>query len=29
MGGKTKNPTYKEVCKGDTMHAEVIQVIFF
>ncbi|ANO48724.1 peptide-methionine (S)-S-oxide reductase MsrA [Flavobacterium columnare] len=27
-GGKTKNPTYKEVCNGDTDHAEVIQVTF-
>jgi len=27
-GGKTENPTYKEVCKGDTGHAEVIQVEF-
>lgn len=24
MGGHTKNPTYKEVCNGDTGHAEVI-----
>ena len=27
-GGKTDNPTYKEVCAGDTGHAEVIQVEF-
>ena len=27
-GGTTKNPTYKEVCVGDTGHAEVIQVTF-
>lgn len=27
-GGRTKNPTYKEVCNGDTGHAEVIQVHF-
>ncbi len=27
-GGKTENPTYKEVCAGDTGHAEVIQVEF-
>ena len=26
MGGKTKNPTYKDVCTGLTGHAEVIQV---
>jgi peptide-methionine (S)-S-oxide reductase len=25
-GGKTANPTYKQVCGGDTGHAEVIQV---
>jgi peptide-methionine (S)-S-oxide reductase len=27
-GGKTENPTYKEVCEGHTGHAEVIQVTF-
>jgi peptide-methionine (S)-S-oxide reductase len=27
-GGKTDNPTYKEVCSGTTGHAEVIQVHF-
>ena len=27
-GGKTPNPTYKEVCSGQTGHAEVIQVEF-
>lgn len=27
-GGKTENPTYKEVCSGNTGHAEVIQVEF-
>jgi len=27
-GGQTKNPTYKEVCSGETGHAEVIQVKF-
>ena len=26
MGGHTKNPTYKDICKGDTGHAEVIQL---
>lgn len=25
-GGKTENPTYKEICGGDTGHAEVIQI---
>jgi len=28
MGGKTDNPTYMEVCNGDTGHAEVIQIEF-
>jgi peptide-methionine (S)-S-oxide reductase len=28
MGGKTKNPTYREVCTGLTGHAEVIQLKF-
>ena len=28
MGGHTENPTYKQVCGGDTGHAETVQVIF-
>ena len=27
-GGKDKNPTYQEVCTGETGHAEVIQITF-
>jgi len=27
-GGKTKNPTYREVCSGMTGHAEVVQVVY-
>ena len=27
-GGFTKNPTYREVCSGDTGHSEVVQVVF-
>jgi peptide-methionine (S)-S-oxide reductase len=27
-GGKTKNPTYKEICTGLTGHAEVAQIVF-
>lgn len=26
MGGKTLNPTYEEICKGDTEHVEVIEI---
>lgn len=28
MGGKTLNPTYRQVCSGTTGHAEVVQVAF-
>ena len=28
MGGKTLNPTYKDVCTGTTDHAEVIRISF-
>lgn len=28
MGGKTENPTYKEICQGDTGHAEAVQIFF-
>ena len=27
-GGKAENPTYEEVCSGNTEHAEVIQITF-
>jgi len=27
-GGETKNPTYGQVCSGETGHAEVCQVVF-
>ncbi len=27
-GGKTEKPTYKQVCEGDTMHAEVVEMTF-
>lgn len=26
MGGHTKNPSYRDVCNGDTGHAEVVKV---
>jgi peptide methionine sulfoxide reductase msrA/msrB len=28
MGGKTKNPTYREVCGHDTGHAETVKIVF-
>jgi peptide-methionine (S)-S-oxide reductase len=28
MGGKTQNPTYRDVCSGLTGHAEVVQLTF-
>ncbi len=28
MGGDTLNPTYKEICMGDTNHAEVVHLCF-
>jgi peptide-methionine (S)-S-oxide reductase len=27
-GGNTQNPTYEQICQGDTGHAEVIQIEF-
>lgn len=27
-GGQTENPTYKEVCSGETGHAECLQIIY-
>ena len=28
MGGHVKNPTYDQICDGDSGHAEVVQVVF-
>lgn len=28
IGGHTQNPTYKEICHGDTGHAEAIQITY-
>ena len=28
IGGKTKNPTYKDICTGETGHAEAIQITY-
>jgi peptide-methionine (S)-S-oxide reductase len=28
IGGHTTNPTYKQICNGDTGHAEAIQITF-
>ena len=28
MGGNTLNPTYHDICRGDTNHAEVLQIAF-
>ncbi len=27
-GGKSANPTYRQICNGDTYHAEVVEVTF-
>lgn len=28
MGGRTNNPTYEDICGGDTGHAEVVRITF-
>jgi len=28
MGGTANNPTYQQVCEGNTGHAEVVQIVF-
>ena len=28
MGGHTPHPTYRDICNGDTGHAEVVQITF-
>ena len=28
MGGTIKNPTYKEICTGETGHVEVVEVFY-
>ncbi|MGY8989189.1 MAG: peptide-methionine (S)-S-oxide reductase MsrA, partial [Flavobacteriales bacterium] len=28
MGGETNNPTYQDVCNGDTNHAEIIEIYY-
>ncbi len=28
MGGSVKNPTYEQICRGDTGHAEVAQLVY-
>lgn len=29
MGGQVKNPTYEQVCTGNTNHAEVLQLSYY